>query len=81
LDYKLQLKKKKSPLQFATPPGSDELEYLEEPTAVDTIHMDILTTALDQIASFQDLKPAPGSLEHEPSQLENIIIQLLKKLS
>jgi hypothetical protein len=50
-----------SPLRFATPPGLDKLEYLEEPTAVDTVHADILTSALNQIASFQDPKPAPGS--------------------
>ena len=36
--------------------------------------MDILTSALDQITSFQDPEPAPGSPEHKPSQLENIII-------
>ena len=57
-----------------TPPGSDELEYLEEPTAVDTVHADILTSALNQITSFHDPEPAPGSPECEPSQLENIII-------
>jgi hypothetical protein len=57
-----------------TLPGSDELEYLEEPTVVNTVHADILTSALNQIASFQDPEPAPGSPECEPSQLENIII-------
>ena len=36
--------------------------------------MDILTSALNQITSFQDPKPAPGSPECKPSQLENIII-------
>ena len=63
-----------SPLRFVTPPQSDELEYLEEPITVDTVHADILTSALNQITSFQDPEPAPGSLECEPSQLENIII-------
>jgi hypothetical protein len=63
-----------SPFWFATPPGSDELEYLEELTVVDTVHTDILTSALDQIASFQDPEPAPDSPECEPSQLKNIII-------
>jgi len=38
-------------LWFTTPPDT-ELEYLDEPTARDTVHAEILTTALDQIASF-----------------------------
>ena len=64
----------KSPLWFATPPRSDELEYIKEPAAVDTVHADILTTALNQITSFQDPETATGSPECEPSQLESIII-------
>jgi hypothetical protein len=55
------------PYGLQSSPGSDELEYLEEPTAVDTVHADILTSALDQITSFQDPEPAPGSPEYEPS--------------
>jgi len=60
-------------LQFTTPPDT-ELEYLNEPTARDTIHTEILTTSLNQIASFQDAEPAPDSPECEPSQLKSIII-------
>src|ERR1700692_1925673 len=53
-----------SPIRFATPPNTEDLEYLDPPNPVEVIHADILTDALEHIATIRgEQEPTPGSPE------------------